>query len=72
MSVTVQAKIDPTELGHSLTTEEAHEFIKEIDLAKADTEFTQEVITRLVVSLLTDMGAKDIRQFLKELRKKIK
>lgn len=72
MSVNVQATVDLSHLAHSLTELEAFETIKEIDLAQEDTDFTQEVVTRLVVSLLMDMDAEDIRQFLKELRKKIK
>lgn len=46
--------------------------ILQLDLTQQDADFTMEVITSLTISLRKDLGAEDMKDFLKDLRKKVK
>lgn len=46
--------------------------ILQLDLTQQDADFTMEVITKLVNSLKVDLGATEMKAFLKDLRKSIK
>lgn len=46
--------------------------ILQLDLTQADADFTMEVITALTISLRKDLGAEEMKDFLKDLRKKVK
>lgn len=46
--------------------------ILELDLTQQDADFTMEVITKLAMSLRKDLGYEDMKEFLKDLRKKMK
>lgn len=46
--------------------------IQQLDLTQQDADFTMDVITQLTVSLRKDLGAADMKEFLKDLRKKVK
>lgn len=48
------------------------EAILQLDLTQQDADFTMEVITELAQSLRKDLGYKDMKEFLKELRKELK
>lgn len=48
------------------------EAILELDLTQQDADFTMEVITKLAKSLRNDLGYDDMKEFLKDLRKKLK
>lgn len=46
--------------------------ILQLDLTQQDADFTMEVITKLAQSLRKDLGYDDMKEFLKDLRKKLK
>lgn len=46
--------------------------IQQLDLTQQDADFTMDVITQLTLSLRKDLGADDMKEFLKSLRKKVK
>ena len=46
--------------------------ILQLDLTQQDADFTMEVITQLTLSLRKDLGADDMKSFLKDLRKQVK
>lgn len=46
--------------------------ILQLDLTQQDADFTMDVITQLTLSLRKDLGADDMKDFLKSLRKKVK
>lgn len=72
MIVEVETKVDLNALAFSLNETQAKNLILAVDLAQADGEFSFDVIKSLVHSLLGDYTRKDIRDFLKELRKEFK
>jgi hypothetical protein len=46
--------------------------ILQLDLTQQDADFTMDVITKLAISLRKDLGYEDMKEFLKDLRKKLK
>lgn len=46
--------------------------IQQLDLTQQDADFTMDVITQLALSLRKDLGYEDMKDFLKDLRKKLK
>lgn len=48
------------------------EAILELDLTQQDADFTMEVITELAQSLRKDLDGKEMKDFLKDLGKKVK
>lgn len=72
MIVEVETKVDLNALAFSLNETQAKNLILAVDLAQADGYFSLDVIKSLVHSLFCDYNRKDIRDFLKELRKEFK
>jgi len=72
IDVTVPAKVNLTELAYDLDETQALEAIVQIDLSQQSTVFTYEVIGRLVRDLvLSEDEGKEMRAFLKDLRREI-
>lgn len=46
--------------------------ILQLDLTQEDADFTMEIITQLTLSLSKDLSSADMKEFLKDLRKKVK
>lgn len=58
--------------AHQSCSASVMDAILQLDLTQEDADFTMKVITKLVNSLKVDLGASEMRAFLKDLRKSIK
>lgn len=59
------AEIDPEECFEDMTHEEVMEFIIQLDLARADTGFTEELIIKLAKSMKDDLSEEEWKPYKK-------
>lgn len=68
----VQVEVCPSDIAWGITDEQGFELIKEIDLFRADWDFTERVVLMLTKSLVNEGSGDELQSFKDKIKKLLK